>query len=125
MFKKIKKFLNKGKTKKQLQRVITDYKRLIKLYSEILTLVQKNDLTNSQEKLQKFFRAYKHANSIETDDKVLQNKIDKIDKVINLYSQKYAELREENKEEFLEEFTNIGNLLLEKLKLEKQKEYEI
>jgi hypothetical protein len=121
LFEKIKTFLQIRKTKKQLQKTITDYRRLINLYSEILKLVNNNEFDNAQAKLNKFFRAYRHITTINTDNNKLQDEINKIDNIVKLYSQKYNILNIENKDEFLKEFTNIGNLLLQKLKLEKEK----
>jgi outer membrane protein assembly factor BamD (BamD/ComL family) len=121
LFEKIKTFLQIRKTKKQLQKTITDYRRLINLYSEILKLVNNNEFDNAQAKLNKFFRAYKNVTTTNTDNDKLQKEITKIDNIIKLYSQKYNNLNIGNKNDFLNEFTNIGNLLLQKIKFEKEK----
>jgi len=121
-----------------------DHKNLIEIYQKIDNYIEKNDFTNAKQELKKFINKYNRHILLEDtqlyitleeqykDKKQILKVIHSISKDMNsitraitFFEKKYSEINENNKNEFKEEFREIGTILLDRVELEEERLYPL
>jgi len=122
-----------------------DHKRLIGIYSKINKNIQKNDFVNTQKLVGEFIseynkhilledtklyielkEKYKEHQSILNTIKNIEKDMNGITKVINSFEKKYINnINNSNKEEFIKNLIEIGEILTQRIELEEERLYSL
>jgi len=145
MFEFIKKLFNKKNDKNELISTLkNDHKKLIQIYQEIDKAIEIDDFFNAQQNLKKFTEnynkhilledtqlyialenQYKDSKQILKVIKTISKDMNGITRAITFFEKKYLNINANNKEEFMEEFKEIGIILLDRIELEEERLYPL
>ena len=145
MFEFIKKLFNKKNDKNELISTLkNDHKKLIQIYQEIDKAIEIDDFFNAQQNLKKFTEnynkhilledtqlyialenQYKDSKQILKVIKTISKDMNSITRAITFFEKKYHNINANNKEEFMEEFKEIGTILLDRIELEEERLYPL
>jgi DNA-directed RNA polymerase subunit L len=147
MFSFLKKIFGSTNDKTEHELISTlknDHKNLIKLYKNVEDYLQKDDFVSTKKELKKFVslynrhilledtqlyisleEKYKEQKQILKTIKSISKDMNSITRAITFFEKKYPSINSENKEMFLEEFREIGKILLDRVDLEEERLYTL